>query len=105
MKTVIAVFAFLSLSVLVPLGHGQEKSSSEKPRTITPVRLQVVLSEYDGEKKVSSLPYSFLVKSEHGGPEGAYSYFTRVEFVSRFLVPARTGRRHLSMSGRTSTAG
>jgi hypothetical protein len=78
MKTVIAVFAFLSLSVLVPLGHGQEKSSSEKPRTITPVRLQVVLSEYDGEKKVSSLPYSFLVKSEHGGPEGAYSYFTRV---------------------------
>jgi hypothetical protein len=36
------------------------------------------LSEYDGEKKVSSLPYSFLVKSEHGGPEGAYSYFTRV---------------------------
>jgi hypothetical protein len=47
--------------------------AQEKPRTeektetrkdITPIRVQVVLAEYDGEKKISSLPYSLLVNAE-----------------------------------------
>lgn len=78
-KIVGAGLAFLALFFLVPLVSAQEKSSpSGKPKPVIPVRVQLVLTEYDGEKKVSSLPYSFLVKSESGGPEAAYSYFTRV---------------------------
>ena len=40
--------------------RGQEK---EEGRKLTPVRVQVVFSEYDGEKKVASLPYTLLVSA------------------------------------------
>jgi hypothetical protein len=45
----------------------QEKTKTEEKtetkREITPLRVQVVISEYDGEKKVSSLPYSLLINA------------------------------------------
>lgn len=78
MKKLMSTFAFFTLLLTCALGNAQEKSgTNEKAKPITPVRLQVVLTEYDGEKKVASLPYSFLVYSEQGGHTG-YSTFTRV---------------------------
>jgi hypothetical protein len=38
--------------------------SDERTGAVTPLRVQVVFSEYDGEKKVSSLPYSFTVNAD-----------------------------------------
>jgi hypothetical protein len=78
MKKLVSIFVFFVLLLTCALGRAQEKSGpTEKAKPITPVRLQVVLTEYDGEKKVASLPYSFLVYSEQGG-HVAFTNFTRV---------------------------
>ena len=78
MKKLVSIFAFFALSFTCALGSAQEKSNpNEKAKPITPVRLQVVLTEYDGEKKVASLPYAFLVNSEQGG-HTSLTNFTRV---------------------------
>src|SRR5213595_735177 len=46
----------------------QEKAKTEEKtdvkRDLTPLRIQVVISEYDGEKKISSLPYTLLINAE-----------------------------------------
>lgn len=46
----------------------QEKAKTEEKtesrREIIPIRVQIVLAEYDGEKKVSSLPYILLLNAE-----------------------------------------
>ena len=34
---------------------------------ITPLRVQVVFTEFDGEKKISNLPYTFLVNADDRG--------------------------------------
>lgn len=39
----------------------KEKEKSESP---IPLRVQLVFTEYDGDKKVTSLPYSFFVNAE-----------------------------------------
>jgi len=57
--------------------RGQEKSgASGKKRQATPLKLVVTLTEYDGEKKVSSLPYALLLNSE-AGDTIAYTTFAR----------------------------
>jgi hypothetical protein len=45
----------------------QEKPKGEESvNAPTPVKVQIVFTEYDGEKKISSMPYSFMVISEKG---------------------------------------
>jgi hypothetical protein len=40
----------------------QEKSKSDdKPRSPVPIKVQIVFTEFDGDKKISSMPYSFMV--------------------------------------------
>jgi hypothetical protein len=41
----------------------EEKSDAK--RDVTPLRVQVVIAEYEGEKKTSSLPYTLLVNAEN----------------------------------------
>jgi hypothetical protein len=49
-------------------GAAAQENAKSKPddRTpaVTPLRVQVVFNEYDGDKKVSSLPYSFTVNAD-----------------------------------------
>ncbi len=50
-------------------GQDKEKSAeaSKTPETqkaVTPLRVQVVFNEYDGDKKISSLPYTLLVNAD-----------------------------------------
>jgi hypothetical protein len=60
----------------------EASESAKKEPAATPVRLQVVVSEYDGAKKVSSLPYSipFVVVSSGkvGGPYASMRIGVRV---------------------------
>jgi hypothetical protein len=52
-------------TLLTPPGWTQEKSKApDETRSITPLKVQVVLSEFEGEKKISSLPYTFLVSAD-----------------------------------------
>ena len=46
-----------------------EAKETEAKRELIPVRLQVVISEYDGEKKISSLPYALLLNAQYPGRE------------------------------------
>jgi hypothetical protein len=49
---------------MLPL-HAQEKPKTEqRVKVPTPVKVQIVFTEYDGDKKVSSMPYSFTVISD-----------------------------------------
>lgn len=68
-KTVLA-----GLVVLMVFGasrlRGQDKektaeaSKTVESQPITPLRVQVVFNEYDGDKRISSLPYTLLLKSD-----------------------------------------
>jgi hypothetical protein len=78
MKKVTPVLAVLALFLSCPLGRAQDKANpSEKAKPSIPVKLTVVLTENDGEKKIASLPYSMLLNSDPNG-HTAYSSFTRV---------------------------
>src|SRR5260370_1001669 len=60
MKKVV-IFAALLLGILSPLGQAQDKPKAEdKPKVeglaTTPVKVQIVVTEFDSEKKVKSLP-------------------------------------------------
>ncbi len=54
-------------ALLAPISRPQEKhKASEGSKPPTSLRVQVVLSEFEGEKKISSLPYTFFVDAEEG---------------------------------------
>ena len=81
MKKAMIILAVFALFLSCPLGRAQEKvNPSEKAKPSIPVKLTVVLTENDSEKRVASLPYSILVNSDTGGPGGHanYSTYTRV---------------------------
>ncbi len=75
MNKIFGLILLLSLCGAVPQSIAQEKQQ-EKPKTEErakppiPVKIQVVLTENDGDKKISSLPYSFvaIVDDKLGGP-------------------------------------
>lgn len=72
-------------------GRDKEKreevvKAAESRKEITPLRVQVVFSEFDGEKKVSSFPYTFLVNADdHSGQTASVRMGLR--------VPVATGSR------------
>ncbi len=60
------------LALLVPLARAQEKPKTpDEPRPATPIKVQIVLSEWEGEKKISSLPYSFSAEAASRGARRA----------------------------------
>ena len=57
-----AAFIFLVLAVGIA---GAEEEKAEKPRRVPiPLKLQVVFTRYQGEKKVSSVPYVLSVSAD-----------------------------------------
>jgi hypothetical protein len=54
------------LAAVVVDASAQEKGSPASPAaatTTTPLKLQVVMTRYDGDKKVSSMPYTTLINA------------------------------------------
>ena len=54
------------LALALPV-HAQDK---EHAKASVPVKVQLVFSEYDGEKKISSMPYVFAVLANERGIDG-----------------------------------
>jgi hypothetical protein len=83
-KTVLAVsLAILVLVVPRLLAQEKEKSggeakSAQTEKTVTPLRVQVVFSEFEGEKKIGNLPYTFLVNADDRGSPAAVRMGLRV---------------------------
>jgi hypothetical protein len=61
------VASLLLLGMLSPTGHAQDKPKQEdKPKAealTTPVKVSVVFTEYEGDKKTKSLPYTVYVNA------------------------------------------
>lgn len=84
MKKTWLALMLAALAGVVPSVMGQEKAKTEDGdktkreeaekaaeirKEVTPLRILVLFTEFDGEKKISSLPYTFLVNAdERGGP-------------------------------------
>ena len=68
-KTLAVCFASLILS-MTPLSAQEPTKAASAPKqeehtpSVTPLRVQVVFTEFDGDKKVSSLPYTFTVNAD-----------------------------------------
>ena len=60
----------LMCALLVVTAFGTAAQETAKPKAddrtpaVTPLRVQLVFAEYDGEKKVSILPYIFTVNAD-----------------------------------------
>lgn len=83
-KTILAVMIAL-LVVTLPRLRAQDKEkstdaakSAETEKIITPLRVQVVFTEFDGEKKISSLPYTLLVNADERSAPAAVRMGLRV---------------------------
>lgn len=62
MKLAIKLTGILLVLLLVPgVMRGQQSTSSPSTPAITHLRVDLVLAEYSGEKKISSLPYTLYV--------------------------------------------
>lgn len=71
----------LLLAMCVPAADGAQstatsgvsQSAQKEAAAPTPVKLEIVLSEYDGAKKISSLAYTLPVISNGDRPSGAFA--------------------------------
>jgi hypothetical protein len=65
------LFLLAALCLPVPrLGAQDKPKTEERAKVATLVKVQIVFAEYDGEKKLSSMPYTFTVISEKGHEYG-----------------------------------
>lgn len=78
MKKIVLPLLLAGLVLPVPRLCGQEKEKSggadkpaESAKSMTPLRVQVVFTDFEGEKKISSLPYTFLVNADERGERAA----------------------------------
>ena len=55
---------FYSSAYLAAQEKPKTEEKTDTKRDLTPLRVQVLIAEYDGEKKISSLPYTLLVNAE-----------------------------------------
>jgi hypothetical protein len=69
-KMVFAVMMLVLTAAGYPIGAQDKPKSSDTPKPEEhaappiPLRVQVVFTEYDGDKKTASLPYSFSVNAD-----------------------------------------
>jgi hypothetical protein len=66
MKKFAYLFLLAALCAHSPRLFAQEKSqdkpkSEEKAKPSVPIKVQILFTEFDGDKKISSMPYSFIV--------------------------------------------
>jgi len=74
------------MAVACPLLQAQEKPKPEVKTPQTTLKVQVIISEQEGEKKLANLPYTFYLL---GGEASHGSNWTKVRMGSR--VPVATG--------------
>ena len=99
MKKLMSMVAFTAMLGLAGTTvRGQEKpkldSQPENPaRVFATVKVLFVLNEFDGEKKVATLPYSFLMNTEKEKGLGSPHYSSFIRTGSRYSVsPDKDGK-------------
>ena len=90
----VLLFGMLSLFCLAQDKPKAEDSQKAEVRT-TPVKVQIVFTEFEGEKKLKSLPYVLYINAPDA-PEWKSSSFVKLRVGSR--VPVYTGGNTGSMT-------
>jgi Bacterial type II and III secretion system protein len=78
----------LLLAGAAATAHAQDKSDAPAARPTVPLKLQVVISRYQGEKKISSMPYMLSVNA---GRLANLRMGTRVPVTATSYTPVATG--------------
>ena len=90
-RNVIVLAVLLAVCASRMAVQAQDKPAEAKPRpepvATTPIKLQIVFAEFDGDKKVKSLPYTIYHNSSHNSI--LQTDFTKLRIGSR--VPVVTG--------------
>lgn len=92
MKKAMISMVVLLFGMLSPFCSGQDKPKAEDSQKAevrtTPVKVQIVFTEFEGDKKVKSLPYSLYINAPDA-PDWKSSSFVKLKVGSR--VPVYTG--------------
>lgn len=88
-----------ALAVICPHLPAQEKANSESKTSPTTLKIQLVITENEGEKKLANLPYTFFVRAGEAGPS---SPWTKVRMGSR--IPVATGSFQTGSNAGSSAA-
>jgi type II/III secretion system protein len=81
----------LALALLVTsatLANSQEKPAEPSKTATIPLKLQIVISRFEGEKKISSMPYTL---SANAGRPASLRVGARVPVASTSFTPIATG--------------
>jgi len=95
MKKAVILLAVLLFGVLSPFCLAQDKPKAEDSQKAevrtTPVKVQIVFTEFEGDKKVKSLPYALYLNAPDTAEwkSGASSSWVKLRIGSR--VPVYTG--------------
>ena len=78
----------IALAAVFGVVLGAAAHAQEKPTLVTPpLKVQVVIARYQGEKKISSLPYTLSLTSNRPGAAGASLRMgTRVPVVTQMIA-------------------
>ena len=64
MKLTLRMAGILVALLLMPVvNHAQEQAKAPNDQSVSHVRIDLLLTEYDGQKKISSLPYAIYAES------------------------------------------
>ena len=91
------VLGVLLIGMLLPVGQAQDKPKhddkpkAESPAT-TPVKVQIVFTEFEGDKKVKSLPYTLYINAVDA-PELKPGALAKIRIGSR--VPVYVGNNSM----------
>src|SRR6185437_1514981 len=68
MKLTLRMAGILALLLMPAVNHAQEQAKAPSDQSLSQVRIDLLLTEYDGQKKIISLPYTiYAVSSQQRG--------------------------------------
>jgi hypothetical protein len=98
MKKPAAIVVLVTLFAISAAGRGQEKpqpdtQKEDQARVFSTVKVKFVLTEFDGDKKISTLPYSFLMNTEKEKGLGSPHYSNYIRSGARLpMSPDKDGK-------------
>ncbi len=81
----------LVVACVLALGSTPRAQESAKTPTMTPVKVQVVVSKYQGDKKTSSLPYTLSINVGPSQNTGMYRASVRIGAQVPIVSPGKAG--------------
>jgi hypothetical protein len=88
----VALAVAIAFTASVGQAWAQAQGQGPQSPTAVPVQLQIVIARYQGEKRVSSLPYILSLESGSGGRNAQLRMNGEVPVPATVLTPAADGK-------------